>query len=275
MHVIPGLLPPDVQWQLVSSLLHRELANPQHQTNVSLHYKLPYHLINPNEHPGTLSKAGDIPTGVQTTSFFDCKPSSREVLQPLNSDTHKPMSIFKFLSKKLRWITLGGQYDWTKKQYPTETPPPFPKDIASFVRHCFPDMIPEAAIVNVYTPGDTLSLHRDVSEESDKGLVSISLGCDAVFIAGNDLDGEGGTKSVALRLHSGDALYMSGISRYLWHGVPQIISGTCPTGLTGLSGLSAWPATSNHSDNRKSPFKDWQGWMATKRINLNIRQMRD
>ena len=206
---------------------------------------------------------------MQTDSFFNCKPNSVEVLQPRNPNTHKPMSVFKFLSKKLRWMTLGGQYDWTMKRYPIEDPPPFPRDIASFVKQCFPEMTPEAAIVNVYSPGDTLSLHRDVSEESDRGLVSISLGCDAIFIAGMDLEQEGEIKSVVLRLHSGDALYMSGTSRYLWHGVPQIMSGTCPTW------LSAWPAGSNRSDNRMPQFEDWQGWMATKRVNLNIRQMRD
>ena len=130
-------------------------------------------------------------------------------------------------------------------------------------------MTPEAAIVNVYTPGDTLSLHRDVSEESDNGLVSISLGCDAIFVAGIGSDGEGATKGIALRLHSGDALYMSGKSRYLWHGVPQIMSGTCPTW------LSAWPAESDCSDNRVPHFEDWRGWMSTKRVNLNVRQMRD
>ena len=166
-------------------------------------------------------------------------------------------------------MTLGGQYNWTMKRYPSATPPPFPNDIASFISHCFPDMIPEAAIVNVYTPGDTLSLHRDVSEESDNGLVSVSLGCDAVFLAGMGSDREGGTRSIALRLHSGDALYMSGKSRYLWHGVPQIMSGTCPTW------LSAWPAEPDRSDNRVPHFEDWRGWMSTKRVGLSVRQMRD
>ncbi|KAK4691607.1 hypothetical protein P7C71_g5423, partial [Lecanoromycetidae sp. Uapishka_2] len=44
-------------------------------------------------------------------------------------------------------------------------------DIAAFIHGLFPEMKPEAAIVNVYTPGDTLSLHRDVSEECENGLM--------------------------------------------------------------------------------------------------------
>src|SRR5436305_11513801 len=42
--------------------------------------------------------------------------------------------------------------------------------------------MPEAAICNAYSPNDTLSPHRDVSEEADVELVSISIGCDALFL---------------------------------------------------------------------------------------------
>ncbi|KAK3628666.1 hypothetical protein LTR56_018481 [Elasticomyces elasticus] len=86
------------------------------------------------------------------------------------------------LDKKLRWMTLGGQYDWTNKVYPEGPPPPFPKDIKNLVEGLFP-MKAEAAIVNLYSPGDTLSAHRDVSEACAQPLVSISLGCEAIFIA--------------------------------------------------------------------------------------------
>ena len=135
-------------------------------------------------------------------------------------------------------------------------------------------MKPEAAIVNVYSPGDTLSLHRDVSEESDNGLVSISIGCDGIFIAGLEGEDDENTTTLIVRLRSGDAVYMSGRSRYAWHGVPQIISDTCP------SWLRAWPAELNLSEDtismeadERANFSKWKGWMGTKRINLNIRQM--
>ncbi|KAI9672939.1 MAG: Acetamidase [Caeruleum heppii] len=76
------------------------------------------------------------------------------------------------LEKKLRWMTLGGQYDWATKRYPSERPPAFPRDIATLLMVLFPQIRPEAAIVNLYSPGDTLSLHRDVSEQSEQDLVS-------------------------------------------------------------------------------------------------------
>ncbi|KAJ5040893.1 uncharacterized protein L3040_005452 [Drepanopeziza brunnea f. sp. 'multigermtubi'] len=140
------------------------------------------------------------------------------------------------LQKKLRWMTLGGQYDWTKKKYPEESPPHFPPDIAALIRKLFPDMKPEAAIVNIYSPGDTLGMHRDVSEEVDEGLVSISIGCDAVFIIGLcDHDSGLEVHYEVLRLRSGDAVYMTGRSRLAWHGVPTVVSGTCP------GYLEEWP----------------------------------
>lgn len=117
----------------------------------------------------------------------------------------------------------------------------------------------EAAIVNLYSPGDTLSLHRDVSEECDRALVSISLGCDAIFVCGlaGVVEGEE-PRVTAIRLRSGDAILMDGDSRYAWHGVPKVLSNTCP------KWMSDWPGVQ---------FPDWTGWMKDKRVNLNVRQM--
>lgn len=177
----------------------------------------------------------------------------------------------------MRWTTLGGQYDWTAKQYPNTPPPPFPPDIKGLLEGIFKDTRAEAAIVNLYSPGDTLSVHRDVAESSTTGLVSISLGCDAVFVIGTteraaQSEEEGQAQGqeqetdcvLALRLRSGSAVYMSGASRFAWHGVPQIVAGTCP------EYLKDWPA-----DASDDTFEEWKGWMENKRVNLNVRQMWD
>ncbi|KAL9607555.1 MAG: hypothetical protein Q9167_007537 [Letrouitia subvulpina] len=163
----------------------------------------------------------------------------------------------------------GNQYDWTRKVYPAAGTSQFPGSLAKLTTSFFPKMQPEAAIVNVYTPGDALGIHRDVSEESDNGLVSVSLGCDGIFLAGLELS-DGSIKHVVVRLRSGDAVYMSGRARFAWHGVPQILSGTCP------SWLKDWPASSdvgNPETSRTNNFESWRGWMASKRVNLNIRQV--
>ncbi len=167
-------------------------------------------------------------------------------------------------------MTLGGQYDWTNKVYPTEPPPVFPPDIADLLAGIFPDMRAQAAIVNLYTPGDTLSVHRDVSENCDRGLVSISLGCDGIFIVGLQKEGGSGDDSVehvVLRLRSGDAVYMSGPSRFAWHGVPQVIPDTCP------EWLGPWPAEAIPITDTFGAYEPWRNWMKTKRVNLNVRQM--
>lgn len=124
----------------------------------------------------------------------------------------------------------------------------------------------EAAIINVYSPGDTLSLHRDVSEECSQPLVSISLGCDGLFVIGLDSEDDlCEPRVVTVRLRSGDAILMSGQSRFAWHAVPKVLGGTCP------EWMEDWPCLSL----RAAEYAPWRGWMKGKRINLNVRQMFD
>ncbi|KAF1912004.1 hypothetical protein BDU57DRAFT_460081 [Ampelomyces quisqualis] len=241
LHIIPSLLPAQVQSALLSRLLHRDLSNPAHLTNIHAHYNITY--------PPAQS------------SFFALPRSSQDpVATPLDPNIHKPLTVAQLLDKKMRWTTLGHQYDWTAKTYPESRPPPFPVDIKTLLESIFTHTKAEAAIVNLYSPGDTLSVHRDVAEASSHGLVSVSLGCDAVFVVGT------GDKVLSLRIQSGCAVYMSGPSRFAWHGVPQIVAGTCPPC------LQDWPGGSLHES---VDLDDWKGWMAGKRVNLNVRQMWD
>ncbi|EME48343.1 hypothetical protein DOTSEDRAFT_118289 [Dothistroma septosporum NZE10] len=243
--IYPRLLSPSVQLLLLGRLLHRDLSNPQHQTNVHMHYRMPYPPSEKDENASFFhDAAGDL------------------CWSPKDPDIHKAFDIKQFLNKKLRWTTLGGQYDWTNKIYPEGAPPAFPQDIKRLVEDVFP-MKAEAAIVNLYSPGDTLSLHRDVSEECNRPLISISLGCDAIFICGLEPKGGGAPRVATIRLRSGDAVLMSGESRYAWHGVPQVVPDTCPTW------MQDWPATSDVGQD----FEHWRGWMKGKRVNLNVRQM--
>ena len=261
--ILPDLVPERAQRELLSKLLHRDLANQDHRTNVHLHHLLPYEATNARHN--SLSTA-------EYPSFFNISPISSEVFLPIDDANHKALTVSQFLNRKLRWMTLGGQYNWTEKKYPIESVPSFPEDISAFICHLFPTMKPEAAILNVYAPGDTLSVHRDVSEESDNDLVSISLGCDGIFVVGLDFEKCGEPKCVSLRLHSGDAVVMSGHARFAWHGVPQVVRDSCPLSLRD------WPAIADDETiNRvaERPYEAWRGWMSNKRVNLNIRQMQD
>lgn len=116
-HIIPSLLPQDAQKTLLHRLFFRDLSNPNHKTNLNLHYKLPYHLLSNS-----------------TPSFFDILRTT--LLEPLDPETHNPLPVEKMLNKKLRWMTLGGQYDWTQKEYPEKAPGEeviFPSDIAELI----------------------------------------------------------------------------------------------------------------------------------------------
>lgn len=249
LFIYPGLLSNEVQLALLDKLLHRDLSNPQHLTNIHLFHEMEY--ANKCRDPSKQASEAN-------ESFF--ATDTNAALQPKDPAMHRPLNIAQMLRRKLRWITLGGQYDWTAKAYPSEQPPAFPQDIAGLLRAFFPTVNAQAAIVNLYTPGDTLSVHRDVSEACDRDLISISIGCDALFLVGN----EDGSRTATIRLHSGDAVLMSGPSRYAWHAVPRVIAETCP------NALSDWPGTS--PDPR---IQQWTGWLRSKRINLNVRQMKD
>ena len=266
LQLLPSLLPRYIQRTLLSRLLHRDLSDPKHKTNVHFHHNVPYDSLAATFCSDTKRD------GFRGFSFFDCPPESSSSFPATDPSTHTPLTVAQFLNRKLRWMTLGGQYDWTKKAYPEGSPPRFPEDIAQLTHGIFEHVRPEAAIVNVYTPGDTLSIHRDVSENSDVGLVSISLGCDAIFIAGLEEASTNIVKPVVMRLKSGDAVHMGGPSRYAWHSVPQVLAGTCPPWLSDWPASTSVPGAESTVSNR---FAAWRGWMANKRINLNIRQMRD
>ncbi|KAK6343737.1 hypothetical protein TWF730_011326 [Orbilia blumenaviensis] len=282
LRIIPSLLPIPVQESLLSKLLLRDLSNQEHLTNVHLHYNVTYPDSN--------------------KTFFDLPRSTTFI--PKDPDIHKPLGIVDVLEKKLRWMTLGGQYDWTTKEYPNGPPVQFPRDIRDLVHDIFPTVEPEAAICNTYSPGDTLSTHRDVSEEADKDLISISIGCEALFLislSAESRDDNAVSPSTALdsklnvqprkqnkrkgkelppppppppldshtliiRIRSGDAVVMGGQSRWAWHGVPKVIGDTCP------EELSEWPNLCRQNSDNVDKI-DWTGWMKRKRVNLNIRQM--
>ena len=241
----PVLFPVHVQIALLNKLLHRGLNDLQHTTNLDIHYENTY-------------KTNEASSATRRQSSIFSK-AVEEAIQPKDSTVHKSVTIKQILNKKLRWVTLGGQYDWTNKIYPDEKPPPFPGDITALLKGCFPEITPEAAILNFYSPGDNLSLHRDVSEQCDTGLISVSIGCDALFLVSN----EDGSQTETIRLHSGDVVLMSGKSRYAWHAVPKILPDTCPIQ------LKDWPSLA-----RDDSYQQWRGWLAGKRINLNVRQMK-
>ncbi|KCV67691.1 hypothetical protein H696_05801 [Fonticula alba] len=142
--------------------------------------------------------------------------------------------------RKLRWATLGWHYNWTNKTYVEGDHGPMPELLASLARGAISQSpmaeeegrkwVPEAAIVNYYSPGDSLTGHADFSEQAPEQapLVSISLGCSAIFLIGGTCRS---VDPVPVLLRSGDVVILSGPSRLAFHGVPRILEETTPPAL--------------------------------------------
>jgi len=94
--------------------------------------------------------------------------------------------------------------------------------------------VPDACLVNRYSPGARLSLHQDQDEtDFSAPIVSVSLGLPAVFEFGGASRRE---RPHRITLHHGDVVVWGGPSRRCYHGVLPLADGTHPaTGPTRVN----------------------------------------
>lgn len=133
--------------------------------------------------------------------------------------------------RKMRWITLGYQYNWTSKEYnydAADRAAGFPSDLAQWAVGAAQqlgfgtDYRPEAGIVNFYQLDDTLTGHVDRSERNMVApLLSLSIGQSAIFLLGGPSRDD--TPVYAIKVRSGDVSVLSGPSRHNFHGVPKVL----------------------------------------------------
>lgn len=169
-----------------------------------------------------------------------------------------PKAGIEALVRRLRWTTLGYQYNWTTKTYNLDPASivPFPPDLARWSAQLasatgYGDFKAEAGIVNYYQVGDSLTSHVDRSELNMQApLLSMSLGLAAVFVLGG-VSRE--SAAIGIRVRSGDVSILSGPSRLFFHGVPRVIAGSLPL----------------HLKTSEGPLRLIQD----ARININIRQV--
>ena len=144
------------------------------------------------------------------------------------SEVQSSTSARKILDK-LRWVTLGPQYDWTNRVYKEDVPfTALPVKLKALAENLVKTLgvsdsySADAALLNFYGAKDTLGGHRDDSEHDlSQPLVSMSLGCDAIFLLGQTTKNE---KPTAMLVRSGDIIILSGLARKCYHGVPRIFS---------------------------------------------------
>jgi alkylated DNA repair protein (DNA oxidative demethylase) len=142
-------------------------------------------------------------------------------------------------------VCLGwhwSPYAYSRTADDTDDAPvkPLPEALAQLARRAVADAYgersalatgfsPDAAIVNLYSPGARLGLHCDGEEPSAAPVVTISLGDECTFrFAG--VDRRTGP-FVDLTLRSGDLLVVGGVNRRIHHGVPKVRAGSAPASL--------------------------------------------
>lgn len=168
------------------------------------------------------------------------------------------------LLRKLRWSTLGLQFDWSKRNYDVSLPhmkipdtlSRLAKKMAAPAMALGEEFFPEAAIVNYFGPSGHLD---DMEADWSKPIVSISLGCKAIFLLGGKSRED---LPIAMFLRSGDVVLMAGQARECYHGVPRIFTDGDHAGITELM--------LQFSRKDELSFMDY---ITSSRININIRQV--
>ena len=98
----------------------------------------------------------------------------------------------------------------------------------------FANYDPDACLINRYTTGAKLGMHRDRDEKDAWApIVSVSLGLPAVFLWGGKRRGDALRR---LRVESGDVVVWGGPARFVYHGVAPLKDGQHP--LTGAARIN-------------------------------------
>ncbi|KAI9592281.1 hypothetical protein BDF19DRAFT_425481 [Syncephalis fuscata] len=318
--VLPELLTPAAQRYIAYQCLNTYACSPN-RNNLDAHYILPdcgvwqlalqdtTNAFATDPNTSTLSSEQHEPAGYyEDDSYAPTNESTNELATKKTRTTELPPA--SVLLRKLRWTTLGYQYDWSNKQYHPEHRHPFPNDLAELTRsivrcingirrksatsidnatlslfnYDYEQYQPEAGVVNFYQIRNTLTAHVDKSEENmEAPLVSFSIGHACIYLLG----GEDRTQPpTPIYLRSGDVLIMTGTSRYAYHGVPRIVEDTLP------DWLAANPCdshTGTHYEQKSSQEEEqvkdsidmsntdyWSrygAYLSTSRINVNVRQV--
>ncbi|KAJ3160004.1 hypothetical protein HDU86_001269 [Geranomyces michiganensis] len=277
--LLRGVFAPEAQVKVVQECL-REYAMHPNVTNLDTHYKMPacglwtqaqQEREGINVPPLERRHDGSVPdVDAYEEKLISEEAASVRIDPPTTSTPHLKNSLTASEAvKRMRWTSLGYQYNWTSNTYHFDRAVPFPRlmdqltvgivgAVANTTGYPQNHWKAEAGIVNFYQLKDALMAHQDRSEKNvDAPLVSFSFGNSCIFLIGAD------TRDVAptpILLQSGDVLVMHGPARRAFHSVPRILENTFPDYLKPPAVADAtWP-----------PFYDY---LKDARINVNVRQV--
>lgn len=139
------------------------------------------------------------------------------------------MSVAMSNCGPLGWVSDPGGYRYTaldpQSKQPWPAMPACCMDLAqrAAAQAGYPQFLPNACLINAYTPGAKLSLHQDKDERDlTAPIVSLSLGLPAVFLFGTPRRKD---RPQRWRLVHGDVVVWGGPSRLAYHGVTALAEG--------------------------------------------------
>ena len=145
---------------------------------------------------------------------------------PVMPRTGRPFSVRMTNLGSLGWVSDRAGYRYQPLHPDTGQPwPAIPRVLLALWRTVSGySHDPEACLVNFYSGGARMGLHRDEDEDDFTApVLSVSLGDTAIFRIGGP---ERGGKTGTLKLNSGDVLVMGGPSRLCYHGIDRVLTGT-------------------------------------------------
>ena len=145
---------------------------------------------------------------------------------PVMPRTGRPFSVRMTNLGSLGWVSDRAGYRYQPLHPDTGQPwPAIPGVLLALWRTVSGySHDPEACLVNFYSGGARMGLHRDEDEDDFTApVLSVSLGDTAIFRIGGP---ERGVKTGTLKLNSGDVLVMGGPSRLCYHGIDRVLTGT-------------------------------------------------
>lgn len=147
--------------------------------------------------------------------------------QPRMPRTGQPFSVKMSNCGALGWVSdQEGGYRYQPVHPETCQPwPPMPEPLLRLWRELAGfDGPPEACLINFYPAGARMGSHRDADEDEPHApVLSVSLGDDAVFHVGGLKRSD---PKMRMTLRSGDVCVLGGPSRFAYHGIDRILSGT-------------------------------------------------
>jgi alkylated DNA repair protein alkB family protein 1 len=185
----------------------------------------------------------------------------------------------------LSWVTVGWHYQWTERAYDAAQRGPFPPRLAELCAPLCPaGFRAEAAIVKRYDERATMLAHVDDAEEAVHApVLSLSLGCDAIFLLGGTSRDDGPVLPILLR--SGDALLLGGKARLCYHGLVRVYPHTLPAHFSepaprppAEGGADRAPPAATEGDEACASSVSLSAaeldWLENHRININVRQVK-